>query len=106
MEYLSKTVVLDEEVWEGLKVNVLSANQLLRVALGLDKEAVPSRRRLSRLEREAQVRAATDLTAQAVGRQDVDYRDLEAMPTTHIVEDSRERARWQRAIRPKGDKTR
>jgi len=105
-EYFTKSISLDTEVWEALGVNPLSANQLLRVALGLDEQAVPSKRRMSRLEREASLRAAGDLTARAVERTDVDYKELEAMPTTHIVEDSRERERWRREIRPKGDKSR
>lgn len=82
----SRSVVLDDEVWVALATHELSANQLLRLQLGLDKEAIPSRRRASRLEREALARAASDYTAQAVGRgAEIDYSDTESTPTTHVA---------------------
>lgn len=81
----SRSVRLDREVWEALAISPLSANQLLRLQLGLDDEAKPSRQRLKRIEREAAARAASDLTAKAVGRPEIDYSDTESTPTTHVA---------------------
>ncbi len=36
MEYKSRSVRLDDEVWEAVRLNELSANRLLRRALNLD----------------------------------------------------------------------
>jgi hypothetical protein len=118
IEYFTKSVSLDSEVWEALGVNALSANQLLRVALGLDKSAEPSKRRLSRLERLVEARAASDLTAQAVGRDEIDYSDTESVPMTHVTKvgapvlrptsgrKETNKSRFERGIREKGDKGR
>ncbi len=59
MEYFTRSISLDTEVWEALGMNPLSANQLLRVALGLDAGAKPSKRRLSRLGRAVKARGAS-----------------------------------------------
>lgn len=39
MEYKKRSVRLDDECWEAVKAHEMSANRLLRMVLGLDKEA-------------------------------------------------------------------
>jgi hypothetical protein len=51
--------------------------------LALGEAIEPRVRKKNRKEREAEARAAADITAQAVGRADVDYR--ESAPTTHVA---------------------
>lgn len=40
MEYRSRSVRLDDEVWAAIQKHELSANKLLRVALGLDRPRI------------------------------------------------------------------
>lgn len=44
MEYRSRSVRLDDEVWVAIQRHELSANKLLRLALGLDSDNAPPRR--------------------------------------------------------------
>lgn len=89
--------------------------------LALGEEIAPRVRKKSRREQSAEERAKSDITAQAVGRKDVDYSDLGAAPSTHVADlgkpllsekltqrDTPEpgRAPWRRPIREKGDQTR
>lgn len=108
MAHRTRSIVLDDEVWAALGSNDLSANQLLRLQLGLDTEIKPRKGRLTRLEREIQAREAADVTARLVERNDVDYSDLETGPSTHIATLGEKvfTEALRRGPRQKGDKTR
>lgn len=54
--------------------------------LALGEEVAPgSRKKPSRKEMAIQEREATDATAKAVEREDIDYSDLDSTPTTHVA---------------------
>lgn len=101
MGYPSKTYSLSDEVVEAIdaaRASGLSPNQFLRRALGIDKEngsspepkehvaqRAPKAKKASKRDAAIQARAESDLTAQAVGRNDLDYSDTESTPTTHVT---------------------
>lgn len=98
LEYKSRSVRLDDQCWEALRQNPLSANRLLRIVLGLDNEdydpppaagpevgsergkaTVPTRR-VSKKQEIVEELKASDLTAQMVGREDIEYGTHEQLP--------------------------
>jgi len=100
LEYLSKTFCLDEEVlgWlEKLRELHGSVNKGLRLVAfpnsgdgPLQSPATPAAattkpKKLNKQEKVIRERAASDVTAQAVARDDVDYSDVESTPSTHIA---------------------
>ena len=150
MEYKSRSVRLDDEVWAAVQSHELSANRLLRRALKLDRgKAVgctcgPRQSEVASIVQSdfscrvhggtftpeiekriaAQVEprvpaydnirppknkrakavadlAASDLTAQAVGRDDIEYGNHEETPRGQHVANI-----GKRPIREKGDRTR
>lgn len=74
---------------EWLRAASLSQGEAVDFAVDVAKMAeaqgrlMPARR--SRREREVAARAASDLTAQAVGRPEIDYSDIESTPMTHVA---------------------
>jgi hypothetical protein len=117
-----RSIRVSQDVWEMVQGHEMSPNQLLRIALGLEMNEETVRkvrqRRETRREQLARERAAADVTAQAVGRDDVDYSDTESTPTTNVASldavgvplgGSRGKASvqtWRRGIREKGDSSR
>lgn len=49
------------------------------------REATNGTKKTSKRDAVIQERAASDVTAQAVAREDVDYSDLDSTPTTHVA---------------------
>jgi hypothetical protein len=103
MEYITKGYVFDEEVttWlNKLKCMHGSYNKGLRLvafpAEGRGKPAIDvtpqptralpaARKKLNKREAAIQARAENDLTAREVGRENIDYSDVESTPTTHVA---------------------
>lgn len=78
-ELKSRSFRVEDEVWFAIQAHGLSANQLLRRALGMKwKES-----KKAKVIREL---AESDLTAQAVGRDDIQYGTAEEIPeASHVV---------------------
>src|SRR5215217_7565512 len=93
MEYRSRPIRLSEKVWNALQKSELSANQILSQALlgeGAPREVESSTeasavKKVSKKEQAVQERAASDVVAQAVEREDIDYSDVESTPTTNVA---------------------
>jgi len=63
------------------------------------EQLVVRHRKPSKAERIAEARAKSDLTGQTMEREDVDYSDVESEPYTHVVEDAKERERYNAQMR-------
>lgn len=85
--------------------------------LVLGEEVEPKVRKKSRRDREIEARAASDVTAQVVGRPEIDYSDTESAPSTHVAnlsgswserlaQNKKPREGFKRPMREKGDSTR
>lgn len=53
--------------------------------LALGEEVAPKKAKLTRNQQAVAERAATDVIAQSVGRNDIDYSDVESTPTTNVA---------------------
>lgn len=103
MEYITKGYVFDGEVtaWlNELKRMHGSYNKGLRLVAfpheGRGKPAIDvtpeparalptARKKPNKREAAIQARAESDLTAREVGRENIDYSDVESSPTTHVA---------------------
>ncbi len=110
MEYNLRTVRLGDDVWEAVQASEMSANELLRLALGM------APRKVSKKQAHVAALKASDPVAELAERTDIEHGNMELpsggsvalnpVPARPARLSGGSDAYRARGIRPKGDKTR
>ena len=115
MEYNLRTVRLGDDVWEAVQAHAMSANELLRLALGMAARPI---RKVSKKDAHVAALRASDPLAEVLERTNIEHGNMELPSGGSValnppvarperVEKERSSDVYRaRGIRPKGDKTR